>query len=52
MLESNARENLNWWLFSLYGWNGNGFVKKSSEIQIVTVARPLGYGATCLGKQA
>ena len=33
-------------------WNGNGLVKKSTEIQIVTVASPLGYGATCLGKQA
>ena len=51
-LDIGAREDLNWWRFSLYGWNGNVLVKKLPTLQLVTDASPSGYGATSLGKQA
>ena len=51
LLDIGAREVLNWWLSSLYGWNGNILVK-SPDIQIVTGASPSGYGTAFLGKQA
>ena len=52
VLDIDALEDLNLWLFPLYVWNGNVLVKKSPEIQTVTEGSLSGYGATCLWKQA
>ena len=38
VLDFSAREDLNWLLSSLYGWNGNS-LKVKNQIQIVTDAR-------------
>lgn len=51
-LDSGTLSDLHWWLNALDGWNGNVLTKREPDIQIVTDASPIGFGATCMGQKA
>lgn len=52
VITNSAREELSWWLRALDHWNKREICTKPVEVQLVTDASHLGWGALCNGQVA